>query len=34
MDTQKIIQADGHGNELVQPDVLIATGQIGLDVRL
>jgi hypothetical protein len=34
MGTQEMIQADGHGDELVQREVLIETGQLSLDVRL
>lgn len=31
--TQEIIQADGHGDELVQREALFATGQLGQYVR-
>lgn len=31
---QEIIQADGHDDELVQREVLVVTGQFGLDIRL
>ena len=32
--TQEIIQADDQNDELVQREVLIMTGQLGLDIRL